>query len=77
MTTYADFDRTISAFRAEAKRSRRMTDAKLCARIGCSASSLIHKNSSHSLPHLPFWSVAMLAEAAGFEITFKRRDTAK
>ncbi len=74
MKPYSDLNMEIWRIIEDLKYQNRMTDADVGKIIGIQGASLRNKRCSGSLPQMQFAKVAELAQLAGYEIKFERRE---
>lgn len=72
--TYQKSGEDIAVLISEAKIRQGIHDEGLCGRIDVAKSTIRNMKSQNRLPMLPFWKVLLIAEMAGYNVKFERKN---
>lgn len=64
----------IAVLISEAKIRQGIHDETLCDRIDVAKSTIRNMKSQKRLPMLPFWKVLLIAEMAGYNVRFEKKN---
>ena len=72
--TYQKSGEDIAVLISEAKIRQGLIDETLCNRLDIAKSTIRNMKSQKRLPMLPFWKVMLIADMAGYNVKFEKKN---